>query len=87
MSEPTGKDEPGVSRTINNLEKHGLVLRTRHPSDRRINLMHLTESGKNIKESLMSMGQKTNCEVTQGIAPEEIEVCIRVPDKVIENLS
>lgn len=87
LAESTGKDEPSVSRIINTMEKHNLVLRTRHPRDRRTNLIYLTESGKNIKEMLMSMGQKTNGEVTQGIAPEEIETCISVLNKVIENLS
>jgi len=87
LAQSTGKDEPSVSRIINTMEKHNLVLRTRHPSDRRTNLIYLTESGRNIRETLMSMGQKTNVEVTDGIAPEEIEACIRVLNKVIENLS
>lgn len=87
LAESTGKDEPCVSRLIDTMEKHNLVLRTRHPFDRRTNLIYITEKGKNIKEALMDLGQKTNVELTQGIAQEEIDACIRVLNKVIDNLS
>lgn len=87
LAEYAGKDAPGVSRIINTMEKHNLVFRIQHPSDRRTNLVYLTEKGINMREKLMSMAQKTNGEVTEGIAPEEIETCIRVLNKVIENLS
>ncbi|ACL18384.1 MarR family transcriptional regulator [Desulfitobacterium sp. LBE] len=87
LAESTGKDEPSVSRIVNTMEKFNLVFRTRHPSDRRTNLIFLTENGRDMRETLMSMGKKTNREVTEGIALQEIETCIRVLDKVIENLS
>jgi MarR family transcriptional regulator, organic hydroperoxide resistance regulator len=83
----TGKDEPSVSRIINTMVKHNLVIRCHHPKDRRTNLIYLTETGKNIKEDLMALGGKTNSEATQGIELEELAICIRVLDKVIENLS
>lgn len=87
LAESTGKDEPSVSRIINTMEKHDLVQRTRHPHDRRTNLIYLTEAGKNLKEGLMSMGRKTNTQTTEGIDLEELAICIRVLDKVIKNLS
>lgn len=87
LAESTGKDEPSVSRIINTMEKNNLVLRTCHPRDRRTNLICLTEDGKNMRKTLMSMGQKTNGEVTHGISQNEMEACIRVLGKVIENLS
>ncbi|EHL09117.1 transcriptional regulator, MarR family [Desulfitobacterium hafniense DP7] len=83
----TGKDEPSVSRIIDTMEKHSLVFRSRHPSDHRTNLIYLTENGRNMRETLMSMGQKTSYEVTQNIAPEEVDICTCVLDKVIKNLS
>lgn len=83
----TGKDEPSVSRIINTMEKHNLVVRTRHPHDRRTNLIFLTETGRNLRDGLMAMGEKTNVEITQGIDLEDLTVCIKVLDKVIDNLS
>ncbi len=87
LAETSGKDEPGVSRIINTMEKHDLVRRIRHPHDRRTNLIYLTETGRDLKEGLMSMGRKTNAQTTEGIDPEDIAICVRVLDKVIENLS
>lgn len=87
LAESTRKDVTTISRTIDTMEKHDLIFRTRHPGDRRTNLIYLTEKGGNMREKLMSIGQKTNREVTQGIAQEEIEACIRALNKVIENLS
>jgi MarR family transcriptional regulator, organic hydroperoxide resistance regulator len=83
----SGKDEPCVSRIINTMEKHNLVRRTPHPKDRRANLIFLTEEGKTFKEPLMQMGQKTNLDATEGIDPSDLEICLRVLDKVIKNLS
>ncbi|WP_018306286.1 MarR family winged helix-turn-helix transcriptional regulator [Desulfitobacterium hafniense] len=83
----SNKDEPSVSRIINTMEKHNLVVRTRHPHDRQTNLIYLTETGRNLKDGLMAMGDKTNEETTQGIDLEDLTVCIRVLDKVIDNLS
>ena len=87
LAETTGKDEPSVSRIINTMEKHGLVRRLRHPHDRRTNLIYLSETGRDLKEGLMSMGRMTNVQITEGIDPEEIAICSRVLDKVIKNLS
>ncbi|AFL99458.1 MULTISPECIES: MarR family winged helix-turn-helix transcriptional regulator [Desulfitobacterium] len=83
----SNKDEPSVSRIINTMEKHNLVVRTRHPHDRRTNLIYLTETGRNLKDGLMAMGDKTNKETTQGVDPEDLVICIKVLQKVIDNLS
>lgn len=87
LAESTGKDVAVISRIIDTLEKHGLVFRARHPGDRRTNLVYLTENGWNIKEKLMSIGEKINSDITQGLALAEVEVFMRVLDKVINNTS
>jgi DNA-binding MarR family transcriptional regulator len=87
LATATGKDEPSVSRLINNMVKSDFVNRTSHPTDRRTNLIYLTEKGKNLKDGLMAMGSKTNSEATEGIKPEDLDICLRVLDQVIKNLS
>jgi len=86
LAQCTGKDEPSVSRIINNMEKHNLVVRTQHPHDRRTNLIFLTEKGKSLRDPLMALGQKVNAEITQGISSEDLTVCMKVLDKVLDNL-
>lgn len=87
LASSTGKDEPSVSRLINNMVKSDLVKRISHPADRRTNLIYLTEKGKSLREGLMAMGEKTNFESIEGIKLEDLEVCIKVLDQVIKNLS
>ncbi|NMA69612.1 MAG: winged helix-turn-helix transcriptional regulator [Desulfitobacterium sp.] len=82
----TQKDEPSVSRILNNMEKHDLVVRKRHPSDRRTNLIYLTEKGRNLQDDLMAIGSLTNKEATEGISSEELKQCIETLNKVINNL-
>ena len=86
LAQCTGKDEPSVSRIINTMEKHDLVVRTRHPHDRRTNLIYLTETGKGLRDVLMTIGEKTNEEITQGVDPTDLAICVKVLDKVIDNL-
>lgn len=82
----TQKDEPSVSRILNNMEKNDLVVRRRHPTDRRTNLIYLTEKGRSLQEPLMAVGNLTNKEATEGISPEELKACIKTLNKVIDNL-
>ncbi|NMA69613.1 MAG: winged helix-turn-helix transcriptional regulator [Desulfitobacterium sp.] len=86
LATSTQKDEPSVSRILNTMEKHDLVVRKRHPEDRRTNLIYLTERGKNLRDGLMAMGSLTNNEATDGINPEELVKCMKTLDKIAGNL-
>lgn len=68
------------------MEKNDLVVRRRHPTDRRTNLIYLTEKGRSLQEPLMAVGNLTNKEATEGISPEELKACIKTLNKVIDNL-
>jgi DNA-binding MarR family transcriptional regulator len=46
----TFKDKPSMTRLIDNLTKQNLVYRNTSKSDRRSNLIHLTDYGKSIRE-------------------------------------
>lgn len=46
----TFKDKPSITRLINNMEKQNLVVRKPNIKDKRTNLIHLTETGKKLKE-------------------------------------
>src|SRR5215510_5974637 len=45
----TFRDKPSITRLIDNLEKQKLVKRVASKTDRRINLVCLTEAGKNLQ--------------------------------------
>ncbi|WP_134686561.1 MarR family winged helix-turn-helix transcriptional regulator [Brevibacillus migulae] len=82
----TDKDEPSVSRLIDNMIKRNLVKRVPHPTDRRTNLIYLTEEGAQMQEDLINLALKTAAEATEGVNEQDLETCLRVLDKIIENL-
>lgn len=49
LCDATFKDKPSMTRLIDNLEKQALVIRKRPSSDRRSNLIYLTDEGKSIQ--------------------------------------
>ncbi|RXT03623.1 MarR family winged helix-turn-helix transcriptional regulator [Ammoniphilus sp. CFH 90114] len=87
LSSLTGKDQPSVSRLIDNMIKRDLVKRLPHPTDRRTNLIYLTPYGKEIQKALIAQVMTALAEASHGIDPKEMEICFSVLDRVIVNLS
>lgn len=83
----TKRDQPSVSRLVNNLEKSGLVKRMPHPIDKRTNLIFLTSKGKKIQVGLIEQAQKTIEDISEGIEQEDMDIFLRVLNKVKDNLS
>ena len=82
----TRKDKPSMTRLLDNLQKNKLVVRVAHPSDRRINLIHLTAHGVSIKEKVMKIVSDVVDKALSGISDEEISVSRNVLTKIIQNL-
>lgn len=80
------RDQPSVSRLIDNMIKRGLITRKSHDKDRRINLIFLTEEGKGMRSSLEMLALKTIDEASKGIEREEMKKCLAILDKIRENL-
>lgn len=86
LSSLTGKDQPSVSRLINNLEKNDLVKRVEHPVDKRTNLIFLTAKGKKLQIGLIEQAQKTIEQISEGIDKEELNIFLRVLNQIKQNL-
>ncbi|GEN32933.1 MarR family winged helix-turn-helix transcriptional regulator [Aneurinibacillus danicus] len=82
----TEKDQPSVSRLIDNMIKRGLVKRIFHTTDRRVNLIYLTEESKKMQTQLEELAKKTIADASFEIDPEDMAICLRVLDKIRENL-
>ena len=83
----TRRDQPSVSRLVDNLEKSGLVTRMPHPIDKRTNLIFLTAKGKKLQVGLIRQAFKTIEEISEGIDPDEMKIFLKVLSKVNKNLS
>ena len=82
----TFRDKPSITRLIDNLEKQHLVKRMPSKSDKRINLVCLTENAKVLQEQTINLAHQTMNEALVGVEKDDIEVVKLVFQKVYDNL-
>ncbi|MDD3787705.1 MAG: MarR family transcriptional regulator [Petrimonas sp.] len=82
----TRKDKPSMTRLIDNLERHHLVVRVSDASDRRINLIHLTELGAEMQEKTTRIVEGVVNKALDGISDEELARSREVLLHIMKNL-
>lgn len=80
------RDKPSITRLIDNLEKQKLVKRAGSKQDRRVNIVCLTDAGRNLQDITLEMANTTMNEALNGVNLTEIETVKKVLYKVYENL-
>ena len=83
----TFRDKASITRLIDNLEKLGLVTRVASTTDRRINLVCLTDAAKPLQEMTYHLANQTMNEALANITKEEIEIVKSVFQRVYDNLT
>ena len=81
------RDRANVTRIIDILEREGLVKRMIHETDRRIYKILLTEKGKALENDALACGQSAIDDALKGVSKSDLEVCMKVLNKTIANLS
>lgn len=81
----TFKDKPSMTRLIDNMERQHLVVRISDKADRRINLIHLTKTGKDMEDKARAITTQTLKEALHGITLEELRVSQEVLRKIFYN--
>ncbi len=76
-----------VARLIDRMENDNLVIRLEDPEDRRAIKLALTEKGKELREKLLPEGEKMSKIFANGLTDEEIEIFLKVINKMVENIS
>ena len=82
----TSKDKPSMTRLIDKLEKRNLVTRVSDHNDRRINLIHLTDSGMALQKKATELAQKIAAKTLSNIAEEELKISRLVLKRIMANL-
>lgn len=82
----TLKDKPSMTRLIDKLEKRNLVTRVSDHYDRRINLIHLTETGTSLKQKATELVQQIATKTLNNITEEELNIARVVLKKIMLNL-
>ncbi|HIX26788.1 MAG TPA: MarR family transcriptional regulator [Candidatus Barnesiella excrementigallinarum] len=82
----TFKDKPSMTRLIDNLEKQQLVVRSSGVKDRRINLIHLTDKGRELEMETKPLVTAVMREALEGFSDKEVEIAGEMFSKVFGNL-
>ena len=77
----------GMTARIDRLEKAGLILRRRHPKDRRALIVCLTEEGKKLIETMLPAYTEAQAQAVSGLEPEERTQLSALLQKLIGTLN
>lgn len=86
LSEITLKDRPNITRIINILEKNGYVNRVADKNKRKVFKIYLTDKAKNLFPALAQVAKDYRKTMTEGIDKNDLETCMSVLNKVLDNL-
>ncbi len=79
------KDKAAITRLLNGLEKKNIVLRVPDRTDKRSNLIYLTNKAKELRPYLVGFVEEMLNEAEQGIDPEEMAQCRVTINKIFAN--
>jgi len=82
----TEKDKPSITRLLDKLESRNYVVRVQDPTDRRINLIHLTEAGTALQKKATEIVEQVANKTLSNITEEELNLSREVLRKIIKNL-
>ncbi len=80
------KDKNSVTKIIDSLEKKNLVSRIVDKNDRRINIIELTEEGRNLEKIATDVAIKFMNDVVQGIDKQYLDSYMKVMRQMKNNL-
>ena len=80
------RDKPSITRLVDNLEKLKLVKRVSSSTDRRMNMITLTDAAKKLQERTMGIASNTLNEALEGVSATDIERAKLVLQQVYDNL-
>lgn len=87
LSESTLRDRPTMTRILDTMEKHGLVVRKLDPRDGRGREVHLTPLGRGLRRRLFPVARKLVERIEDGISEADLLVTRRTLRRIAENLS
>jgi MarR family transcriptional regulator, organic hydroperoxide resistance regulator len=86
LAERTFKDPPNTARILDRVERKGLVRRVPDPGDRRVQLVQLTDAGRDLRGVLVPLAQRVLARALRGIDDSEREATLDVLRRVDANL-
>ncbi len=87
LAKYTDRDKTSLTRLINIMERKNLVQRIKKETDKRINLIFLTETGKQQFDFALPLFGKTIKKLQKGLSEKEINNTIKTLQKIQNNIS
>ena len=81
------REPASVTRTLDILQKKGLILRQEGKEDRRVYELFLSEAGKKYLEKLIPIAKGIRAKGVEGISVNEVALLTRLLEKVFDNFS
>ena len=78
-------EQPTMVRTIDRMERDGLVTRTPDPNDGRASRIALTERGWNLRDALVPLADGVNRAATESLTNEEVATLRRLLAKLVDS--
>jgi len=85
MSQKRGVDAPGATAIITRLEQNGLVERRHDREDRRVVKVYLTDEGRDISQTLVSLVAHFDQSITHGFSEGELNHFLAELQQLIVN--
>jgi DNA-binding MarR family transcriptional regulator len=79
-------EQPTIAKTLQRMERDGLIRRAQHPDDRRRVRIHLTPQARALEPTLAAAAREINARATDGLTRDEAEQLIRTVTRIIANL-
>ena len=86
LADMAGVEPPTLVRVIDQLEAQGLVERKVSATDRRVNLLRLTDAARPLVEEIEAEAERMRMEVLHDLTFEEYESAMNVMGKLRERL-
>ncbi|MBW7984373.1 transcriptional regulator SlyA [Enterobacillus tribolii] len=86
LAKAIGIEQPSLVRTLDQLEEKGLITRHTCANDRRAKRIKLTEEAAPTITEVDSVITQTRKEILAGISTEEVELLIRLIDRLEQNI-
>lgn len=82
ISSILGKDKTTICRTLNSLEKKGLITKEENKEDKRVNIIKLTQKAYKVLEDTEEIIQNYRNILSSNLEEEEISALFRILEKL-----
>lgn len=86
LAKRTHKDNAGLSRILDGMERNDLVNRIQSPTDKRAFHIVLTKYSKGLKDKLAEIESETFEKACKGLNPIEVKELVRMMNHLFDNM-